>query len=242
VRDSALKRALVSAWFSWQEVRRGVTGAVGAAGFTGRAIDYDAYWRDRSPGTLQPRFEVIAAGITPGARVLDVGCGDGLLLQYLRDHRQVVPIGLDLSEPAVARARAAGLEVRLGTIEALAGTGPYDHVVLSEVLEHVADAEGLLRQAWDLTDGTLWLTFPNIAYFPHRLRLLCGRFPVQWVVFPGEHLRFWSLPDFREWLSGLGLPPATVFPSNGLTLLSLHRRWPNLCAHQIVMRLDRRRS
>lgn len=240
MRDSALKRVLVSAWFSWLELKRGVTGSVGPAGFNGRAIDYDAYWNDRHPGSLHPRFLLIEAGMPHGARVLDVGCGDGVLLGYLRERKAIVPLGLDVSETGAAKARAAGLEVRVGTLDVVAGTGPYDAVIMSEVIEHVADAEGLLRQAWALTGGTLWLTFPNIAYFSHRLRLLFGRFPVQWAVFPGEHVRFWSLPDFREWLTGLGLPQAAILPSNGVTVLGLHRWWPNLFANQIVVRVDRR--
>jgi len=83
------------------------------------------------------------------------------------------------------------------------------------------------------------LTFPNLAYFPHRLRLLSGKFPVQWVVFPGEHLRYWSVPDFTAWLASLSLPRPQVIASNGLTLARLHRLWPNLFGNQIVVRCDR---
>lgn len=115
----------------------------------------------------------------------------------------------------------------------------FDYVMLTEVVEHVADAEGLLRHVWLHTRRCLWVSFPNIAYFPHRWRLALGRFPVQWVVFPGEHLRFWSLPDFVEWAVGSGLPVPTVLPSNGIVFGNLHRAWPNLLANQIVMRFDR---
>ena len=115
----------------------------------------------------------------------------------------------------------------------------FHHVVMSEVLEHVQNPEELLLLAWSLCRKTLWVTFPNIAYFPHRLRLLAGKFPVQWVVFPGEHLRFWSIPDFRHWLQQLHLPIATLSASNGITLLGLHRLWPNLLANQIVARIDK---
>jgi len=86
---------------------------------------------------------------------------------------------------------------------------------------------------------SLWLTFPNIAYFPHRLRLLSGKFPVQWVVFPGEHLRFWSVPGFAAWLASLSVPALDVIASNGLTVARLHRVWPNLFGNQMVVRCDR---
>ena len=245
MRDSPLKRTLVSALFSAAEVRRALSQAFTPARFAGQAIDYDAYWTQRAPGSMQPRFHIIADGIAAGARVLDVGCGDGTLLQHLAAVRQVAGVGLDISAPAVARARARGIDARLGGLETtgvLAVHETFQHVVMSEVIEHVADAEGFVRRAWSLSGETLWLTFPNIAYFPHRLRLVAGRFPVQWVVFPGEHLRFWSVPDFVEWLGGLDLPAPRLIPSNGFTFGALHRAWPNLFANQIVVRIDRART
>jgi hypothetical protein len=110
---------------------------------------------------------------------------------------------------------------------------------MSEVVEHVADAERFVIDAWAVTRQSMWVTFPNIAYFPHRLRLLAGKFPVQWVVFPGEHLRFWSVPDFKAWLAALDIPATRVVPSNGLTVAGAHRVLPNLFGNQMVVRCDR---
>jgi methionine biosynthesis protein MetW len=244
VRESAFKRALVSAWFTGLEVRHALTRAWQPAGFTGAVIDYEQYWKSRGHGGVHPRFGIIADGMRHGDTVLDVGCGDGTLLRYLRDERGTCGIGIDVSAEAVARVRAQGIEARqelLSAVLARDGEGAFDHVVMSEVVEHVADAEGLVADGWRLARQSLWLTFPNIAYFPHRLRLLCGRFPVQWVVFPGEHLRFWSVADFQEWIAGLGLPAPMIAPSNGVTIGRLHRAWPNLLANQVVARVDRSR-
>jgi hypothetical protein len=110
---------------------------------------------------------------------------------------------------------------------------------MSEVIEHVANPESLIREGWAVCKESLWVTFPNIAYFPHRLRLLFARFPVQWTVFPGEHLRFWSVTDFLFWIRDLDLPGPLLRPSNGLTFLALHRLWPNLFANQIVVRVKK---
>jgi methionine biosynthesis protein MetW len=239
MRDSAVKRLLVRGYFDAIEVKAALAGMVRAPSF-GASIDYDAYWRHRSPGSVQPRFEVIRAVLTPGATVLDVGCGDGAMLAYFAETRQTRGVGIDISAEAVARAVARGVDARVQSPQDLLASGArFDHVVMSEVVEHVADAEGFVRRAWELTSGTLWLTFPNIAYFPHRLRLLSGKFPVQWVVFPGEHLRFWSAPDFIQWVVSLGLPRPRLTASNGLTAIGLHRLWPNLFANQIVARIDR---
>jgi methionine biosynthesis protein MetW len=240
VRDSALKRALVGTYFNALEVGHAVAGMVRAPAY-GRVVDsYDDYWRHRAPGVMQPRFLIIEAGVDRGSSVLDVGCGDGAMLERLRARKDVRAVGIDISGEAVARARRRGIDARVQTLADLRRDGDaFDHVVMSEVVEHVADAERFVLDAWALTRRSLWLTFPNIAYFPHRLRLLCGRFPVQWVVFPGEHLRFWSVPDFKVWLTSLPLPAPRVVASNGLTVGGLHRLWPNLFGNQIVVRCDR---
>ena len=242
MRDGALKRFLLTALFSAQEVTRAVRQAVGPAGFHGQSIDYEAYWRYRGEGGVHPRFLIIAGGVRDGESVLDVGCGDGSLLRYLKTARQVHERGVDISATGVALAQASGLDARVGLLGAPGTVDPgevFDHVVLTEVIEHVPDAEALLLQVWSHTRRSLWVTFPNIAYFPHRWRLALGRFPVQWVLFPGEHLRFWALPDFREWAIGAGLPVPVALPSTGFVFGHLHRIWPNLLANQIVMRFDR---
>jgi methionine biosynthesis protein MetW len=242
MREGPAKRFLLSALFSAQEVARAVRQAAGPAGFRGQRIDYNAYWQERGAGGMHPRFAIIAGGVRDGDSVLDVGCGNGALLTHLKATRRIRERGVDVSEAGVALARAAGIDARAGLLGAPGTVDPgerFDHVVLTEVIEHVADAEALLAQVWAHTGRCLWVTFPNIAYFPHRWRLALGRFPVQWVLFPAEHLRYWSLPDFREWEAGVGLPAPAVLPSNGLVFCRLHRLWPNLFANQIVLRFDR---
>jgi len=240
VRDSTLKRALVNAYFNWKEVSGAVAGMARPPAFGERVDSYDTYWRHRAPGTHQPRFSIIGDDVSPGASVLDIGCGDGVMLQFLMETKNVRALGIDVSAEAVSRACARGVNARVQMLGDLAASGQtFDHVVMSEVVEHVADAERFVADAWTLTGRTLWLTFPNIAYFPHRLRLAAGKAPVQWAVFPGEHLRFWSVPDFRAWITSLSLPPPTMTASNGFTALALHRVWPNLFGNQIVVRCDR---
>lgn len=165
MRDSALKRFLVGGYFNAVEVRDAARGMFAPPRFGGAAADYDAYWAERGPGRQQPRFEIIARGIQPGARVLDVGCGDGAMLEYLAETRRIAGIGLDISSRAVARARERGLDARVGTLDGASGgefSDGFEHVVLSEVVEHVADAETFVQAGWRLAQRTLWLTFPNI--------------------------------------------------------------------------------
>jgi len=240
MRDSALKRTLVDAYFSWRELQHAFAGMVRKPAWGPQIEDYDAYWRHRAPGSLHPRFEIIASGVGMGDSMLDVGCGDGVMIEYLMAAKKVRAVGIDVSVEAVRLAQARGVDARVESLGDLQRSGAmFDHVVMSEVVEHVADAERFVSDAWTMARKALWLTFPNIAYFPHRLRLLSGKFPVQWVVFPGEHLRFWSVPDFAAWLVGLSLPVSQVAASSGFTFARLHRAWPNLFGNQIVVRCDR---
>jgi methionine biosynthesis protein MetW len=243
MRDSAFKRFCISGYFSAREVLAAVRGMLNAPEFSVQNTNYDEYWQNRAPGGIHPRFEIIGKHLQSGESVLDVGCGDGAMLEYFAAARAVQCLGLDISAVAVERARARGVDARaqdLGEFCKEVGPVTFDHVVISEVLEHVVESEKIIGQGWKLAGKTMWLTFPNIAYFPHRLRLLAGRFPVQWVVFPSEHVRFWSVHDFKWWLRQLGMAEPRMYASNGLTIFGVHRIWPNLLANQIVVQLNKK--
>ena len=240
MRDSALKRLLVTAYFSAHEILHAACGMFNDPESRIQGADYDGYWRNRGAGGIHPRFEIIGNHLRSGATALDVGCGDGAMLEYFAKTKNVRGVGLDISPVAVQLAKERGVDARAQYLSEFCdqvGQATFDHVIISEVLEHVVEPEKIIEQGWKLTGKTMWLTFPNIAYFPHRLRLLAGRFPVQWVFFPAEHVRFWSVHDFKFWLKQLGMKEPTMFASNGLTIFRLHRIWPNLLANQIVVQL-----
>lgn len=224
----------------------GLSGATGIPNFSFSQMDYDEYWQARSESAgVQPRFPIMADRIKEGSSVLDIGCGDGTFLSYLKSKKQVDEYGIDISQIAVERALIKGVEAQTQTLdEMLSETKEqkYDYVVASEVIEHIPDPEVFVEKAWSLTHKSLLITFPNIAYWPHRVRLLCGRFPVQWVHHPGEHLRFWSIHDFSDWLRELNLGDVyetSYFPSNGFTPLNLHKRYPNIFCNQLVVKIDK---
>jgi methionine biosynthesis protein MetW len=184
--------------------------------------------------------------IDPDSTVLDIGCGDGGFLSYLRAHKEVRELGIDISAVAVEQCASRGLNVRNATLfdlrsECVCNERLFDFVVM--VIEHVPNSEGFLRTAWELTGRRLIISFPNIAFWPHRLRLLLGRNPVQWVYFQAEHLRFWSLPDFLDWLVEMKLPGAHVRPevvaTTGTRLLQVDQRWQNLFGSHIVVVADK---
>lgn len=205
-------------------------------------VDYDTYWDNKAQtglGKLSPwrlkRAQVFAALVAPGDRVLDLGVGDGALLRYMIDTRGISGSGLDISPKAVAFCREQGLDVALADINRPMSDflhGEYDYIVLSEIIEHLPDPESLLNDLRPFVRKGFIVSIPNTGFHQHRLRLLFGRFPLQWVVTPGEHLRFWTRADFHWWARQLGFEIAREVPYEGTP--SLKNVWPGLFAAAFV--------
>ncbi len=201
-------------------------------------LDYDDYWDHRKPSAVQPRYHLIADIVEPHSSVLDLGCGDGALLAYLAEAKHVQAVGVDVSQKAVERARSRGVQAYVADIteEGYRPQQVYDYVLLSEVLEHLEDPEDLLLRLKGFVRRGLLVSVPNIGFWPYRLRLLLGRFPVQWALHPGEHLRYWSVADFVWWSRALGYEVDAVVGTNGSNPLGLKlfKSLPGLFGLQIL--------
>ena len=181
----------------------------------GAELDYDAYWQaagawratDKLGRAMDAyKFRLIASLIEPGSTVLDIGCGDGSLLAYLKETRKAQPHGVELSAVACEVARQKGIDVLQADVTRDTNGLPeqVDYVVISEVLEHVTNPEALLLSVKDRFTKRLFVDIPNTGALNDRLRLLFGRFPKQWVFHAGEHIRFWTVTDFLFLCKQLG--------------------------------------
>lgn len=199
-----------------------------------KAMDYNDYWRAKGDMLFTGRCPVFAAMIAPGSSVLDIGCGEGTTLNYLKNELGIKGTGIDLSPHAVEMALKKGITAFQGDASSkdFSVSDVYDHIIISEVLEHIPNPEELLEKVKGKFRTSLILSIPNSAYYIHRLRLLFGRFPVQWAWHPGEHLRFWSLTEFGELLAESGFEVISVKTHSGF--LFLHEVWPNLFADSAV--------
>jgi methionine biosynthesis protein MetW len=206
-------------------------------------FDYDAYWSQRletgRDGISYPEIvDICAAAIPANAAVLDIGCGTGLFLQELCRRKPLRAVGVDISRRAVEAAQARG--VRAEVVEAganLSHLGAFEFVTLFEVLEHVQQAESVLANVRrSFPRATVLASVPNTGYIAARLRLLFGRFPRQWIVHPGEHIRFWTLHDFRLMASHLGYRTARVTPLRGSALLA--PLLPGLFGEALVFQME----
>jgi methionine biosynthesis protein MetW len=141
-------------------------------------------------------FSTIAGWIAPAAQVLDLGCGDGSLLAYLRESRGVTGYGIEIDESGVLASIGNGINVLQSDLESgLAGFDDqsFDSVVLSQTLQAVRHTEEIVLEMLRVGREAI-VTFPNFGHWSHRLQVLGGRMPVskrlpyEWYNTPNIHL------------------------------------------------------
>ncbi len=148
-------------------------------------------------------FDAIANWIAPGERVLDLGCGDGSLLGYLRGQRGIRGYGVEIAPDKVLACMANGVNViqtnlDQGLVEF--EDGFFDHVIMSLSLQTVKHTERLLQEMLRVGAEAV-VSFPNFAYWRHRQAILNGRMPVskdlpyQW--YDSPNVRFFTIADFE---------------------------------------------
>lgn len=169
--------------------------------------DFDEYWETR--GTIGPmRRWLIGADLIPdGSSVLDVGCGSGEFLEYLRSKRpNVRATGCDFSMQAVDNIRSLGFDGLVVDVSKEPLPETFDYITCFEVLEHIPNAEEALDRLMQSVRKQLIVSVPNVGYIGSRLRLgLFGRFPNTNCIFHvKEHVRHWTPKDFKEWVDRLG--------------------------------------
>ena len=151
-------------------------------------------------------FATIASWITPGAQVLDLGCGDGSLLAYLSRERGVKGYGIEIADAGVVASVRNGVNVLQSDLESgLAGfdDASFDCVILSQTLQAMRHTEEIVREMLRVGREVI-VTFPNFGYWPHRWQILRGRMPVsdklpyQWYDTPNVHLC--TVADFDAFL------------------------------------------
>ena len=126
-------------------------------------------------------FREILRLVRPGARVLDVGCGEGTLLDLLQREKGVDGRGVEISPDGVAACLAKGLSVMQGDADRDLGEFPadaFDYVILSQTLQAVREPRQVLVELLRLSERAI-VSLPNFGYWRIRLQLLVsGRMPV----------------------------------------------------------------
>jgi methionine biosynthesis protein MetW len=159
----------------------------------------------------RPDFAAIAAWIPQGASVLDLGCGDGSLLRYLKDTRKARGYGVEISDANIVACIRNGMNVIQGNLESgLSGfeTDSFDYVILSQTLQATRHTEALMKEILRVGREGI-VSFPNFGYWKNRVNILRGNMPVsedlpyQWYDTPNVHLC--TLHDFETFCAGHGV-------------------------------------
>ena len=160
---------------------------------------------------LRPDLAFIAHWVREGSHVLDVGCGDGAMLSYLHSDKRCTGYGIEIADDKLLASAARGIDVIQQDMEhglGLFGDNSFDTVLCLSSLQMMQHVEGLLRDIVRVGAEAI-ISFPNFAYWPHRVALARGRMPVsrslpyQWYDTP--NVRCATIYDFEELAEECGL-------------------------------------
>ena len=187
-------------------------------------------------------MQAIAQLVPHGARVLDLGCGDGALLAHLQQHKGCTGYGVELDDANVLACAQRGVNVlQLNLDQGLKvfADQSFDVVLQIDTLQHLRNAEVMLRETARVGQIGI-VAFPNFAHWFNRLSVLRGRMPVtkrlpyQWYDTP--NIRVGTYADFADLARKNDLRILDAF---GLQHGQEVRLWPNLMAGTAVFKLQR---
>ena len=204
----------------------------------------------RAQGVPRVDHLMVAEMVTPGARVLDVGCGDGELLRILTEIRGVDGRGIEISREGVNECVAKGLAVIQGDADTDLADYPddtFDYVILSQTLQATWQPRHVLEHMLRIGRRAI-VSFPNFGHWRIRLKLLLGGqmprtdiLPDSWYETPNIH--FCTIKDFRELCDVLdaNMEKAVALRASGKPLKIAAPWWFwNLFGEQAVFLLSRR--
>ena len=195
-----------------------------------------------SLGIERPDFAAIAAWIPTGASVLDLGCGDGSLLRYLKEKRAVRGYGVEINDRDIVSCIVNGVSVIQNNLDSGLSDfedNAFDFVILSQTLQATRHTEALMQEMLRVGREGI-VSFPNFGHWRNRLSIMLGNMPVsrvlpyQWYDTPNVHLC--TLDDFEDFC---GAHRVTVLERRVMSGKRQVRALPNLLGSTAVYRFER---
>lgn len=189
-------------------------------------------------------FAAIASWIKPGSKVLDLGCGDGVLLRYLKQSLSVRGYGVEIDDANILACIKNGVNVIQNDLETgLSGfeSNTFDYVILSQTLQAMHHTESIVKEILRVGREGI-VTFPNFGYWRARWRVLRGRMPVsknlpyQWYDTPNVHLC--TIEDFEAFCAEHGV---RILERVVITADSVIKLLPNLLGSLAVYRFEKKK-
>ncbi|MGB3242488.1 MAG: methionine biosynthesis protein MetW [Candidatus Omnitrophota bacterium] len=191
---------------------------------------------------LRLDHKVIGDLIEPGSMVLDLGCGDGDLLEYLVVNKDVKGSGVEINEEAIYRCVEKGLSVSHGDIDSGLTEYPdklFDYVIFNQTMQQVHNPKDAIQEALRIGKKAI-IGFPNFCYISARLQLFfAGHVPItpslpyRWYDTPNLH--FLSIKDFKVFCAEQNFTVEKVF---FLTEKRMVRFMPNLFALNAIFQIS----
>ena len=161
--------------------------------------------------TQRPDLAFIAHWVDPASHVLDLGCGDGVMLEYLQSEKRCIGYGVEIDDSKIPVCISRGVSVIQQDLEAglaMFVDNAFDMVLCLSALQMMKNVEGILAEIARVGREAI-VSFPNFAYWPHRVALMRGRMPVskslpyEWYDTP--NVRCATIKDFEELANKVGL-------------------------------------
>ena len=166
---------------------------------------------DKHAGKLRFDLDIISSMIEPGVRVLDLGCGNGDLLAWLKKNKNISGTGIEQNKEKAASCIGRGLSVLQGDINDEVDDYPdcsFDYVILSQTLQQVFEPASLLFSLARIGKKVI-VSFPNFSHYSIRLQLFSrgvapknDQLPYSW--YDSPNIRVITLEDFRQFARDVG--------------------------------------
>jgi 2-polyprenyl-3-methyl-5-hydroxy-6-metoxy-1,4-benzoquinol methylase len=211
-------------------------------------LSYDEYWKkmigtefDKINSFQKKRAHFVLGFLKEGDSIIDLGCGNGAVIKEIRKFIHLKTYAVDYSEYVLSKLRELDFETiyaDLNDKDLFEKIPNGDYLLMLEVLEHLPHSENFLTKALSHSKKGVFFSFPNTGNIIHRARLMMGKFPMQWVAHPGEHLRFWTFADLVWWLKQLGLyEKSQIFIYGGIPLLN--KIFPSLFGRSFIVKVKK---